>query len=396
MTQFSPEMEAWIDVARQVSTYDAFTKLRVQPKLHKTSEGWAGPCPSCGDGGRPATSDRFSINAKEGVWLCRKCGKHGGDGIQLIVEMDGEPFLAAVEVLNGTARPDGLDQRRVAVDDEALRERAEERRVEQAQVEAVQRDKKETERDRISHFFEGLSPFKGSTAEQYLRHRKIVLDAGQCADLRFAPALDYRGYASRDSDRQEVLGAYPAMVAAIRDVNDVIIGVHRTYIDPETGLKLKPPGDLFRNKAKKVWGSQSGGLIRLGPVRPVMAIGEGIETTASWYLLGIGPDDVGIAAGVNLGNVSGKATGSLPHPDRPGATVYNGVPLPEAEQTALVPPPVTRTIILLIDGDSDKYTTLAKIVTAGRRFRDHFGVDVLTCHPGIAGDFNDLLMKGAA
>lgn len=396
MTQFSPEMETWIDLARQVSTYDAFTKLRNQPKLHKTSEGWAGPCPSCGDGGRPATADRFSINTKEGVWNCRKCGKHGGDGIELVVEMDGETFFTAVEVLNGTPRPDGQDQRRVAVDDEALRERGEERRVEQARVETVQRDKKDAERDRISQFFEGLSPFKGSGAEQYLRHRKIFLDAGQSADLRFAPALDYRGYASRDSDSQEVLGAFPAMVAAIRDVNDVIIGVHRTYIDPATGLKLKPPGDLFRNKAKKVWGSQAGGMIRLGPVRPVMAIGEGIETTASWYLLGIGPDDVGIAAGVNLGNMSGKATGSLPHPDRPGATIFNGIPVPVADQTALVPPAVIRTIVLLIDGDGDRCATLAKIMTAGRRFRDHYGIEVLTCHPGITGDFNDLLMKGAA
>lgn len=396
MSQFSPEMEAWVEEARAVSTYEAFQKLRNQPKLRKTSEGFAGPCPSCGDGGHPATSDRFGINTKEGTWLCRQCGKKGGDGLQLIVEMDGEPFLSAVEILSGRPRPDGKEQEGRSVDEDALRERAEERRVEAAAADAHERDKKSSERRRIADFFDGLEQFKGSLAETYLKKRGIGLSVEQTSDIRFAQALDYRGFPARADQEgggsETVLGQFPAMVAAIRNDAGEIIGVHRTYINPETALKLKPPGDSFRNKAKKVWGAQSGGFIRLGPVLPVMVIGEGIETTASWFQLGIGPDPVGILCGVNLGNIAGKSAGSVKHPKNPKASVPNGIPLPEAEQTALVLPPGVREVILLIDGDSDQFSTTAKILNAGRRFRDHFGCHVMTCHPGIKGDFNDLLM----
>lgn len=385
-------MDSWIEEARAVSTFEAFGKLRNQPKLRKTSEGFAGPCPSCGDDGRPATSDRFGINAREGTWLCRKCGKKGGDGIQLIMEMDGEPFLSAVEILAGRPRPDGKEQQSRAVDEDALRERAEERRVQNAVADAAEREKKQTQRERANAFFQKLEPFKGSLADEYLKRRKIRLTAEMATDLRFAPHLEYKGFPDRDASAEVPLGEFPAMVAAIRNVKNEIIGVHRTYIDPETGLKLKPPGDSFRNAAKKVWGGQAGGFILLGPLMAEMAVGEGIETTASWYQLGIGPDEIGLMVGVNLGNIAGKSTGSVKHPKKAGSTIPNGVPLPLEEQTGMALPPAVKHVILLIDGDSEAYSTTAKILNAGRRFRDHYGVKVSTCHPGIKGDFNDILM----
>ena len=53
-----------------------------------------GPCPICG--GR----DRFSINVRKQVFLCRGCGA-GGDVIALTMFLDGCDFREAIEALTG-------------------------------------------------------------------------------------------------------------------------------------------------------------------------------------------------------------------------------------------------------------------------------------------------------
>jgi phage/plasmid primase-like uncharacterized protein len=59
----------------------------------------AGPCPICGG------NDRFAINVKKQIFLCRGCNV-GGDVIALVRHLDAVDFAAAVEFLAGDrARP---------------------------------------------------------------------------------------------------------------------------------------------------------------------------------------------------------------------------------------------------------------------------------------------------
>ncbi len=55
----------------------------------------AGPCPRCGG------DDRFAINTKKQVWLCRGCAPKGGDGIKLVQHLDDISFPEACEQLSG-------------------------------------------------------------------------------------------------------------------------------------------------------------------------------------------------------------------------------------------------------------------------------------------------------
>src|SRR5258708_35916350 len=54
-----------------------------------------GPCPRCGG------DDRFAINTKKQVWLCRGCAPEGGDGIKLVQHLDDISFPEASQQLNG-------------------------------------------------------------------------------------------------------------------------------------------------------------------------------------------------------------------------------------------------------------------------------------------------------
>src|SRR5262249_37168760 len=56
-----------------------------------------GPCPLCGG------TDRFNVDPRKGLWICRQCGI-GGDVIRLVQHLDGVPFPVAVELLTGEER----------------------------------------------------------------------------------------------------------------------------------------------------------------------------------------------------------------------------------------------------------------------------------------------------
>jgi Toprim domain-containing protein/CHC2-type zinc finger protein len=57
-----------------------------------------GPCPQCGG------KDRFSINVRKQVFLCRQCGSKG-DVLALVRFLDGCTFLEALESLTGERAP---------------------------------------------------------------------------------------------------------------------------------------------------------------------------------------------------------------------------------------------------------------------------------------------------
>ncbi|MBU6298602.1 MAG: toprim domain-containing protein, partial [Alphaproteobacteria bacterium] len=108
---------------------------------------------------------------------------------------------------------------------------------------------------------------RGTLVEVYLRHRGIaaVHDAGA---LRFHPRCYYR--AAKTSSE-----IWPAMIAAVTNVDGHITGVQRTWLN--TSGHGKAPIDTPR----RAMGHLLGNAVRFGIANDVLAAGEGIETVLS-------------------------------------------------------------------------------------------------------------------
>ncbi|MGO4672964.1 CHC2 zinc finger domain-containing protein [Bosea sp. 2YAB26] len=373
-----PNIEAWIDQARSADILEIATLMGAV--LKRSGSEWVGPCPLCNG------TDRFAVKPSEQVFNCR--GSVGGDVIKLVEHVREVEFMAACEIIIGEPPPRRESQVK-PVDPEIARERREERRDQELARAEVEAKKQERGADRAARIFNDSTPIAGTQADAYLRRRCIFLTPEMSSDLRFAAGLEYRGYADADANEETALGVFPCMVAAIRNAVGEIIGIHRTYLDPVEPVKLRPPGDAKQNKAKKSFGTVMGGAIRLGPVRRIMAIGEGIETCASWYQLDYGPDDIGIMSAVSLGNLSGAATATVRHPNGKG-TIPNGIP--DLARPGIILPDGVEEVILLGDGDSEPIATRARLLTAASRFRTQ-GLTVSLQLVLAKADFNDVLLE---
>jgi Toprim domain-containing protein len=111
-------------------------------------------------------------------------------------------------------------------------------------------------------------PIGGTLVEMYLRNRGIepVHDAGA---LRFQPRCYYR------PDEHSPTETWPAMIAAVTDLDSRITGAHRTWLAPD-GFG-KAPVDTPR----RAMGGLLGHAVRFGAADDVLAVGEGIETMLS-------------------------------------------------------------------------------------------------------------------
>ncbi|MGR3438552.1 DUF7146 domain-containing protein [Salipiger abyssi] len=111
-------------------------------------------------------------------------------------------------------------------------------------------------------------PLIGSTAEAYLR-RRCITDLRGTANLRFHPCCYWRPEGDGPTE------TWPAMIAAVTDLDGRITGAHRTWIQRDGSGKapVDPP--------RKAMGDLLGNAVRFGEVRDVMAAGEGIETILS-------------------------------------------------------------------------------------------------------------------
>lgn len=111
------------------------------------------------------------------------------------------------------------------------------------------------------------SPVTGTLAERYLReHRGITLMLP--LSLRFHPSLPY----ARDPRL-----SFPALVAAVQGVSREIIGIHSTFLNPETGNKIA----LDNLPARLSIGVVKGGAVRLAPVNERLVVTEGVEDALS-------------------------------------------------------------------------------------------------------------------
>ena len=382
-----PDVEAWIDQARSTDILEVATDMGAV--LKRSAGEYVGPCPRCNG------TDRFAVKPSEQVFNCR--GAVGGDVIALVMHVRDVPFMEACEIINGHPAPRRESQAR-SIDPDVARERREERKDQEIARAEAEQAKQERAADRAARIFSESKPIAGTLAEVYLRRRGIFLKPAMAADLRFAAGLEYRGYPDHDANEEIPLGVFPCMVAAIRNVAGEIVGLHRTYLDPNEPAKLKPPGDTRQNKAKKSFGTVMGGAIRLGPIKPIMAIGEGIETTTSWYDLGVGPDDVGLLCAISRGNLAGHPTAYVPHPSGRG-TIPNG--RPDMDRPGIILPDEVQEVILLVDADLDPSTIAAHIMTAARRFREQGRL--VTLHDPLCktswqdtkrkADWNDVLIE---
>lgn len=110
-----------------------------------------------------------------------------------------------------------------------------------------------------------------TVAETYLHHRRIVT-LRATDPLRFHPHCYYRP--SKD-DPPGTRTAWPALIAAVTDLDGNTTGVHRTWIDPDALIKAPVASP------RRAMGNILGHAIRFGIADDVMIAGEGIETMLS-------------------------------------------------------------------------------------------------------------------
>jgi hypothetical protein len=111
-------------------------------------------------------------------------------------------------------------------------------------------------------------PIYGTLVQAYLRERGIT-DLRGTGSLHFHPHCYYR------PDEHSPVEIWPAMVAAVADLDGKITGAHRTWLDPHR--RDKAPIDTPR----RAMGDLLGNAVRFGTASDVMAAGEGIETVLS-------------------------------------------------------------------------------------------------------------------
>ena len=111
-------------------------------------------------------------------------------------------------------------------------------------------------------------PLIGSTVDTYLRRRGIT-DLRGTANLRFHPSCYWR---PEDDGPTET---WPALIAAVTDLDGRITGAHRTWLrrDGSGKAPVDPP--------RKAMGDLLGHAVRFGDPQDVLAAGEGIETILS-------------------------------------------------------------------------------------------------------------------
>jgi CHC2 zinc finger len=346
-----------------------------------------GPCPICSVDPASRTATRFECDA-EG-FVCAVCCQ-GGDVIRLVERVLGKDFRSAIDWLGGTKEIDPAEAARLQRD----RERKSAARERQAN------QYRERERRALWDIWKRAAPIEGTPVADYLLRRGILRELPARAPLRFVEAMPYYD----GSNPPKMIHRGPAMVAAIvRDGK--FSGLHFTYLepgspdgkaliaDPETGKPLP---------AKKVRGSKAGGsidLIRADEPLHLIA-GEGIETVLSvWHALAsLGRDLTSTAfwSSADLGNLGGRASNAVPHPTlRNARGAPQRVPGPEPDfgfPGIWIPDSVTD-LVLLGDGDSDRFLTECTLARAAARFAKP-GRTVRAAWAPDGSDFNDLI-RGA-
>lgn len=117
----------------------------------------------------------------------------------------------------------------------------------------------------------GSKPIAGSVVRTYLASRQIT-DLTGCDALRFHSNCYYR---SSDEDAPGTRPAWPAMIAAVTDLDGSVTGVHRTWLALDGSAKAPVA------YPRRAMGDLLGNGVRFGRAGAIMMAGEGIETMLS-------------------------------------------------------------------------------------------------------------------
>lgn len=423
----SSATDLFVEEARAVTVAEVATRLGIAGLKPAGTAESVGPCPVCGG------IDRFSLNGAKNAWNCRGSAEGGGrDAISLAAHLGGhdvkrrDGFLAACADVLGRPVPDGSAE---ADEDRQARESRLAERRQKAKAERVRSEQsanawRDRERAKARGKWErALRQAAGEVAmgRVALGYLALRLAGHSLTALPFLRAIAAEPYWHGKDDRGAgiVLHEGPAMVAPFVDPDGAVVGCHLTWIDLRQRkgrlVLADPDGGERPLPTKKMRGTKKGGLIPLvgfvmdgdrivpEPGRTRMVIGEGIENVlAVGVAEGFRLDTLYAAAG-DLGNLAGPADpkSAFGHPnltrdDRNGKGRPLRVqgPVPKADQSpddaAQAPDQVTE-ILLVADGDSEPYATVAAMLRAERRLARE-GRRVRTLWPGRRGlDFTDLL-----
>jgi hypothetical protein len=362
----------WFDTAKAADIRAVALQFGCRLKKIGAAE-YAGPCPVCGG------VDRFSVNAQKGVFNCRKC-ENKGDVIDLVRFIAQCDTNEAIERITGTSRPNGAGG-------EQLREAPP----------PPDPDRVPNDQKAVLDIIRRAQALDGTHADEYLRKtRGLNPPRRMVGDLRFVRELEYWGQTANGANETVMLAVLPALVAVIRDYTGTLIqGAAITYLDAKEPRKWRPTGSSA-NSPKKVRGEKQGGLIRLGPLGDPLAIGEGWENVLAFWQLGLGPEEMGLAAAVDLGNMAGRALATVAHKakfDAAGkpARIPDGRRPDPHHPGAILPDGVTQ-VILIADNDSESYLTAAKLAVATNRFMAQ-GKAVAIAWPEAGMDFDDMVIR---
>ncbi|BDA84985.1 hypothetical protein Sa4125_25270 [Aureimonas sp. SA4125] len=408
--------DLFVEEARAVSVGEAAERLGVLAGLKRSTAEWVGPCPACGG------TDRFSVNPGKGAWNCR--GDRGGkDGIGLARHVRGldldrrEEFLLACAEVLGRPVPEGTPESAEAADERARR--LEERRrqnAERAEADAAaQAGFREGERAKARGKWQRARP--GGIGLDYLAAR-LGCSLADLPQLPFLRSLGSEPYWHGQDERQNPIEIFagPAMILPFIDPAGAVIGCHITWIDM-AGRKRRP--SLIDEEGeplptKKMRGSKKGGLIPLvgfidngGLILPDarrhrLVAGEGIENTIAVALAeGFRADTLYAPAG-DLGNLAGPAdpSSAFSHPvlkNKGGkAPLRVSGPVPREGQgadEAMQVPGWVREIMLVADGDSERFATAAAMARALSRLAAS-DRRIAIAWPPEGADFADMVAGG--
>lgn len=341
--------------------------------LQRHGHEWVGPCPRCGG------TDRFAIDTRKQVFLCRRC-EGRGDVVSLVRFVRDMTLPQAIEWLIGPEQ------------DLPEAERAERRRRSEENQRKLDARAEQERQDAIKAarriWRAGQNP-EGTDVRGYLAARGIpaALLPVIPSSIRFHPDLPYMARAVGGAGWVEIHRG-PAMLAAIQKADGTAQAVHRTWIDLARAKGkaqiIGPDGQPA--KVKKTLGSKKGGVIRLvtPPGFDTLVMGEGIETTLTALVSGVYPGAAHWCA-VDLGNIAGRR--------RSGKGLrFAGLP-DMSDDNAWLPPQGLKRLILVEDGDSDPRDTRAKLEAGARRAMAHvpgLRAQIVPCPAGR--DLNDILM----
>jgi phage/plasmid primase-like uncharacterized protein len=191
-------------------------------------------------------------------------------------------------------------------------------------------------RDQVARIWHQTGPASGSLIARYLAARGIVSPLP--SDLHFHPHL------------RHPTGTYaPAMVAAVRNVDGDVTGLHRTWLRDDGACKA------HLSPAKAMLGICRGGAVRLAEVADELGVSEGIES------------------GLSVQHTTGLPVWAA---------------LSTSGLSGLVIPTRVHRIVILADGDEPGEEAAQ---TAAVRWC-HEGREVRVARPPRGCDFNDLLL----